>query len=155
MSVHFFVIASDFWYASVFVDNGNTSFAGVMQPFLGVLYAGMDAGQALADLGNITKASGAGHDMFALMDRKSLVRTMRGPRQMCGHTTPCNATRSAAPPSRGSKSPAKQAGGSTVANVPFSTEVYTQFCDGSRSTVVPYSCQGLVLQITNSSLGPV
>ena len=40
MSVHFFVIAGDFWYASVLVDNGNTSFAGVMQPFLGVLYAG-------------------------------------------------------------------------------------------------------------------
>ena len=73
MSVHFFVIAGDFWYALVLVVNGNASFAGAMQAFLGVLYAGMDAGQALADLGNITKASGACHDMFALMDRKSLV----------------------------------------------------------------------------------
>ena len=35
MSVHFFVIAGDFWYASVLVDNGNASFAGVMQAFLG------------------------------------------------------------------------------------------------------------------------
>ena len=52
MSVHFFVIAGDFWYASVLVDNVNASFAGAMQAFLGVLYAGMDAGQGLADLGN-------------------------------------------------------------------------------------------------------
>ena len=49
------------------------SFAGVMQAFLGVLYAGMGAGQALADLGNVTKAKVACRDMFALMDRKSLV----------------------------------------------------------------------------------
>lgn len=73
MSVHFFVMAGGFWYASVLVDNGNASFAGVMQAFLGVLYAGMGAGQALADLGNVTKAKVACHDMFALMDRKSLV----------------------------------------------------------------------------------
>ena len=43
MSVHFFVITGDFWYASVLVDNSNASFAGVMQTFLGVLYAGLDA----------------------------------------------------------------------------------------------------------------
>ena len=48
MSVHFFDIAGDFWYASVFVDNGNASFAGVMQTFLGILNAGMGVGQALA-----------------------------------------------------------------------------------------------------------
>ena len=34
-SVHFFVMAGDIWYASVLVDNGNASFAGVMQAFLG------------------------------------------------------------------------------------------------------------------------
>ena len=73
MSVHFFVIAGDFWYASVLVDNGNASFAGVMQTFLGVLYAGMGAGQALADLGNITKAKMVCRDMLALMDCKSVV----------------------------------------------------------------------------------
>ena len=73
MSVHFFVMAGGFWYASVLVDNGNASFAGVMQAFLGVLYAGMGAGQALADLGNVTAAKVACRDMFALMDRKSLV----------------------------------------------------------------------------------
>ena len=50
-----FVITGDFWYASVLVGNGNASFAGVLQTFLGVLYAGMSAEQALADLGNITK----------------------------------------------------------------------------------------------------
>ena len=68
MSVHFFVIAGDFWYASVLVDNGSASFAGVMQAFLGVLYAGMGPGQALADLGNITKAKVACRDMFALLE---------------------------------------------------------------------------------------
>ena len=95
VSVHFFVIAGDFWYALVLVGNGNASYTGI----LGVLYADMGAGQALANLVNITKAKVACRGMFALMDRKSLVnglepvgacpcrcwRTLRGPRQMCGH----------------------------------------------------------------------
>ena len=46
-----FVITNDFWYVSVLVGNGNESFAGVLQTFLGVLYASMSAEQALADLG--------------------------------------------------------------------------------------------------------
>ena len=50
MSVHCFVITGDFWYTSVPVDNGNASFAGVLQTFLGILYAGLDAGHALAVL---------------------------------------------------------------------------------------------------------
>ena len=50
MSVHFFVITGDFWYTSVLVNNGNVSFAGVMQTFLGILYADLDAGHALAVL---------------------------------------------------------------------------------------------------------
>ena len=45
-----FVITNDFWYVSVLVGNGNESFAGVLQIFLGVLYASMSAEQALADL---------------------------------------------------------------------------------------------------------
>ena len=44
-----------------------------MQAFLGILYAGMGAGQALADLDNVTQAEVACRDMLALMDRKSLV----------------------------------------------------------------------------------
>ena len=36
------------------MSNGNASFAGVLQTFLRVLYAGKGAEQALADLGNIT-----------------------------------------------------------------------------------------------------
>ena len=123
MSVHFFVIAGDFWHASVLVDNGNASFAGAMQAFLGVLYAGMDAGQALADLGNISKASGACHDMFALMDRKSLVNGLVTagdmPMSLLAYsawtspnvwtrTTPCSATLSAMPSSLASEVPAKQ-----------------------------------------------
>jgi len=43
MSVHFLVMAGEFWYASVLVGNGNLSFADVMRTFLGVLYAGMSA----------------------------------------------------------------------------------------------------------------
>jgi len=43
-----------------------------MQTFLGILYTGMGAGQALADLNNITKAKMC-RDALALMDRKSLV----------------------------------------------------------------------------------
>ena len=48
---------------------------------------------------------------------------------VCTHGS-CSATLSAAPPSLASEVPAKQAGGSTVTDVPFSTEVYTRFCDG-------------------------
>ena len=67
MSVHFFVVTGDFWYTSVLVDNGNASFAGVMQTFLGVLYAGLDVGQALAVLSIITTAKIDCLDMLALM----------------------------------------------------------------------------------------
>ena len=73
MSVPFFVVAGDFEYASVLVGNGNASFAGVMQTFSGVVYTGMGAGQALADLGHITKAKMDCRDVLALMDHKSLV----------------------------------------------------------------------------------
>ena len=114
MSVHFFVIAGDFWYASVLVDNGNASFAGVMQTFLGVLYAGM------ADLGNITKARMVCRDMLALVDRKSLVNGLEpvGDMPMSllaskAWTSPnvwtraahCSATLSATPSSRASRVP--------------------------------------------------
>ena len=83
----------------------------------------MDAGQALADLGNITKASGACHDMFALMDRKSLVNgwVPAGDMPMSllaysawtspnvwTRTIPCSATLSATPSSLASEVPAKQ-----------------------------------------------
>ena len=122
MSVHFFVIAGDFWYASVLVDNGSASFAGVMQAFLGeVLYAGMGAGQALADLGNITKAKVACRDMFALMDRMSLVNGLEPvgdmPMSLLAYTkwtspnvwtrtAPCSATLSATLSSLASEVPA-------------------------------------------------
>ena len=66
-------IAGGFWYATVLEDNDNASFAGVMQAFLEVLYAAMGAGQALADLSNVTKARVACRDMLALMDCKSLM----------------------------------------------------------------------------------
>ena len=120
MSVHFFVIAGDFWYASVLVDNGNASFAGVLQTFLGVLHAGMDAGQALADLGNITKAKMVCRDMLALMDRKSLVNGLEPVGDMLmsllaytawtspnvwTRTAHCSATLSATPSSLASEVP--------------------------------------------------
>ena len=43
-----------------------------MQTFLGILYTGMGAGGALADLSNITEAKMC-RVVLALMDRKSLV----------------------------------------------------------------------------------
>ena len=61
-------ITGGFWYATVLVDNGNASFAGVIQAFLELLYAGMGASQALADLSNVTKARVASRDMLALMN---------------------------------------------------------------------------------------
>ena len=171
-----------------------------MQAFLGVLYAGMGAGQALADLGNIAKAKVACRDMFALMDRKSLVNGLElvgdMPMSLLAYTAwtspnvwtrtaPCSATLSATPSSLASEVPAKQVwrwsvpprqhgiaasavplipknegqncseesnsegvlashtlhrnrwssirsvetGGSTVADVPCSTEAHTRFCD--------------------------
>ena len=118
--MHFFVVAGDFWYASVLVDNGNASFAGVMQAFLGVLYAGMGARQALADLGNNTKAKMVYRDMFALMDRRSLVNGLEPvgdmPMSLLAYTAwtspnvwtrtaHCSATLSATPSSLASEVP--------------------------------------------------
>ena len=138
-----FVLTGDLWYASVFVDNGNASFAGVMQTFLGSCTLVLDAGQALAVLSIITKAKIVGLDMLALMDHVSLVNELEPAGDMPmsllaskAFTSPnvwtraahCSATLSATPCSRASKVPT-QARGSTVADVPGSTEAHPRFCD--------------------------
>ena len=101
ISVHFFGIERDVEYAWVLVHNGNASFPGVMQTFLGTLYIGMGAGQALADLSNITKAKNVPPTCSASRTANlwrmgwNLLgecpchcwRTQREPRQMYGHAS--------------------------------------------------------------------
>ena len=65
-----------------------------MQTFLGILYTGMGAGQALTDLSNITKAKNVprrarphGSKISSEECPCHCWRTQRGPRQMYGHAT--------------------------------------------------------------------
>ena len=152
MPGHFFVIAGDFWYALVLLGTATR----LLQPFL---WSCTGTEQALAHLVNITGQSGLPRHIrpHGLQVSGEWVGTCRGmPGSLLAyiawtsanvwtHTAPCSATLSAAPPSLASEVPAKQAGGSTVIDVPFSTEVYQDSATALRSTVVPYSCQGLVL----------
>ena len=122
MSVHFFVIAGDFWYASVLVDNGNACFAGVMQAFLGVLYAGGcgtgtgrprqhhqgKGGLPRHVLPYGPQVSGNGLEPVGDMPMSLLAYTSWTSPNVWTRTAPCSATLSATPSSLASEVPAKQ-----------------------------------------------
>jgi len=75
-SLPIYIMAAGFWVASKLVDAGIADFAGVMNAFMGILFAAMGAGMCFATCGDITKAKVAAHDMFQLLDRQTQIDGM-------------------------------------------------------------------------------
>jgi len=67
------VMAGGFYYGGHLVETGNADFSGVMGAFMGILFAGMGAGQVSAVVGDGAKAKLACHDIFQLLDRPSKI----------------------------------------------------------------------------------
>jgi len=68
-----YVMIVAFWYADKLVRNGDSDFKGIMLSFMGLLYAGIGAGQATTLVPDMKKAREACYAMFQLMDRESLI----------------------------------------------------------------------------------
>mmetsp|Transcript_7569 Transcript_7569/g.16469 ORF Transcript_7569/g.16469 Transcript_7569/m.16469 type:complete len:1107 (+) Transcript_7569:1-3321(+) len=71
--VQFWIMAGGFYYAGTLVDGGVADFMDVTAAFMGIFYAAMGAGMAAGLLPDAVKATVAAHDMFLLLDRKSLI----------------------------------------------------------------------------------
>lgn len=72
-SIVFFVMAGGFYFMGYLIKEGRATFESGQQAFMGILYASMGAGMASAMTGDLAKAKVAAHDMFEIIDRRSLI----------------------------------------------------------------------------------
>jgi ATP-binding cassette subfamily B (MDR/TAP) protein 1 len=75
--VMFWVLAGGFWFMGFLINEGRTDFQDGNRAFMGILYAALGSGMAFALTGDLAKAKIAAHDLFAIIDRESLIDGMK------------------------------------------------------------------------------
>lgn len=71
--VVFWVMAGGFYIMGLLIQDGRADFQTGQQAFMGILYGAMGVGMASALTGDLAKAKVAAHEIFKLVDKKSLI----------------------------------------------------------------------------------